>query len=425
MQRSHPQLHQAPPALECPANAIGANGAEVTDLLLLDSEANTGRDKIQRATINNRFDIYTLSLTAFSETDNVSLNSALYQQIAAKFIKGTYKTEALTRLANRLIAMADHALDFKQTDQAEQISHILMNAPLPTEYRNIGQYYLACCIKRRGESDAARVRLERLAESPATPLPFRARALQAVGIIHQVAGDFQEALRFYLPATDAASTRHGNDLLTTTYARWMMAAVRGISGDNAGALADLEKLLPIVRLVAPEHPWTLYGYVNSLAVELGEVGRLEEARRASQFALRSAYAPLYPEWHETRDEIAWKSRRASASVVPVPARPAEPDNVITLTPKASPERHDPLLPARAAMQPARVVGYHEWKRVANRLNQSQNQTQPLSRARCQPMTKMEKQATLFRFIYAADTSEEVLDRLLQAAEIFESDKPCG
>lgn len=395
------------------------------DLLLVDSEANTGRDKIQRATINNRFNINTLSLTAFSETDNVSLNSALYQQIAAKFIKGVYKSETLARLGNQLITVADHALDFKQTDTVEQISHILMQAPLPLEYRSIGQYYLTCCIKRRGRDDEAHTRFERLAESPTTPLKFRARALQALGAISQVRGQLVDAQGFFFQAAQAASRKHGNDLPTIAYAQWMIAVIKGMNGDNTGALTDLEKLFPMIRIIAADHPSILYGYANSLAVELGEVGRLEGAQRASQFAMRSAYAPLYPEWRETRDEVAWKLRRASASVVSVPARPTEPNNVIPLTLKASPERHSSLLPATTASQPARVVGYHEWKRVANRLNHSQNQTDTHSRSGYQSLSKMEKQAALFRFIYDAGTSEEVLDRLLQAAEIFESDKPCS
>jgi tetratricopeptide (TPR) repeat protein len=256
-------------------------------------------------------------------------------------------------------------------------------------------------------------------------LKFRARALQGVGACYFEKGLYDEASRFYVQATDAASRRHGNDLLTTTNAQWMMAAVRGIKGDNAGALAELEKLLPIVRLAASEHPWTLYGYVNSLAVELGEVGRIEEAQRASQFALKSAYAPLYPEWRETRDELALKSRRASASVVSVPARPAGPDNVIPLTLKASPAQNTALWPAASVSQPASIVGYHEWKKIANRLNQSPNQAKTLARFPSQPLTKIQKQAALFKFIYDADTSEDALDRLLQAAEIFEPNKPCG
>jgi tetratricopeptide (TPR) repeat protein len=398
---------------------------ELIDLPLRDNEASSGRDKMQRATINNRFNINTLSLAAFSETGNVSLNSALYQQIAAKLIKGLYKTDAYIQLGNQFIVLADQALDLKQIDRVEQISHLLMNAPLPSEYQSIGEYYLACCVRRQGRYDEAHVEFERLAESPTTPLKFRARALQAIGAICFTTGKPLEALRFFSQATQVASPKYGNDLSTATYAQFMVAITKSMNGNSAEALADFRNLFPAVRLVALEHPLILYSYANSVAVELGEIGRIEEARQASQFAMQSAYAPLYPEWRETRDEIALKSRRASAFTVAVSARPAELNNVIPLTIKPLLPHNTALLPASNASQPTNVVGYDEWKKIASRLNQTPTQTKTFAHYPSQPTTKLEKQAALFKFIYHNDTSEEALDRLLQAAEIFEPDKPCG
>lgn len=45
---------------------------------------------------------------------------------------------------------------------------------------------------------------------------------------------------------------------------------------------------------------------NSLAVELFAVWRLEEAKNVSQIVLASPFASPYPEYRETREEIALK-----------------------------------------------------------------------------------------------------------------------
>jgi hypothetical protein len=47
-------------------------------------------------------------------------------------------------------------------------------------------------------------------------------------------------------------------------------------------------------------PHVYYDYMNSFAVELCEVGRLEEAKNVSLIVLASPFAPAYPEWRETR-----------------------------------------------------------------------------------------------------------------------------
>jgi hypothetical protein len=66
-----------------------------------------------------------------------------------------------------------------------------------------------------------------------------------------------------------------------------------------------------VRLASHEHPALRYDYLNSLAVELAETGRLEEAKHAIEIALRSPFADRYPNWRTTRDEIADKEREIS------------------------------------------------------------------------------------------------------------------
>jgi hypothetical protein len=87
--------------------------------------------------------------------------------------------------------------------------------------------------------------------------------------------------------------------------------VRSIDGDHSRALADLDRLWPMVRLASYEHPALRYDYLNSLAVELAETGRFEEAKHAVEIALRSPFSDRYPNWRATRDEITDKERELS------------------------------------------------------------------------------------------------------------------
>src|ERR1041384_7000384 len=135
---------------------------------------------MQKATTSNLFDMETFSFKG--ETNHVSLHGAFYQQTVSKLIKAVYDTEAAIWVGNRLIALAHYALDTKQTDRVEQISQLLINAPLPRESQSIGHYYGVFCLKRRGEIEQARAGFQRLAEWPSLPLKFRARAIQALGI---------------------------------------------------------------------------------------------------------------------------------------------------------------------------------------------------------------------------------------------------
>ncbi|HMG35401.1 MAG TPA: hypothetical protein VKM94_15790, partial [Blastocatellia bacterium] len=58
-------------------------------------------------------------------------------------------------------------------------------------------------------------------------------------------------------------------------------------------------------------------YHNALAVELGELGRLNEAKAALAVALASPFASAYPEWNETRLELEARRTAATHSIVAV------------------------------------------------------------------------------------------------------------
>lgn len=369
---------------------------------------------MQIATANNLLNMDSLSLAAANEKDNALSHRELYQQIVTAFIKGIGKTQDLVRLGERLVWVADHALNLRQTETAESISQILINAPLPREYTAAGRYFHALCALRRDKHIEACSAFEKLAESPAIPLKYRALSLQSLGFVQQAKyGNLDEALNFYLQAGHTASQKHGNDLLAFTVAQWMIAVVKTYKGDHTGGLADIEKLSPFVRSLSPSHPFLYYCYFNSLAVELGEVGRSKEALRASDIALASPYAHAHPEWRETRDDIISKSRPVSRSIIAGVARPIEASNVTYLSFAEHTGNLSSPQTQKAPLQRARIIRFEEWNKMSKEPNTSQAK---LARAHVRQMTISEKQAALLKLIYADNVSEELLDKLLKAVQ---------
>ena len=49
--------------------------------------------------------------------------------------------------------MAEQAHSFRKMDVLELVSHILINSPVPQQYKAIGQYYRALYIQRFGRGD--------------------------------------------------------------------------------------------------------------------------------------------------------------------------------------------------------------------------------------------------------------------------------
>src|SRR5262249_9460710 len=136
------------------------------------------------------------------------------------------------------------------------------------------------------------------------------------------------------------------------------------------ALALLESLFPLAHSMRGSDPHTYYDYLNSLAVELCEVGRLEEAHNASRIVLASPFAPAYPEWRETSNEIALNRCRpprdsvtGHQTVTEGPSSPATGDPATLLRLPVA-ERRDTLAPVQPfpPSRRARVLKIKDWKK---------------------------------------------------------------
>jgi len=296
---------------------------------------------MQAAAITSRFLTGRSSKPGFADSESVVGNDDLLRDIVAgHLIQAVNSQELFLKLSSALIQFAEHAYVRRNMNALEDVSRVLMNLPVDAA-RQVGLYYQALVVKRKGDLDAAQMLLETVADN--APLNYRARAIQGLGANYHDKRQLNEALRFQVEALRIASGKNAHGLQTMLMAHFEITIVRSLAGDHNGALSQFEKLWPIVNFIARQNPYYFYYFHNELAVELGELGRLEEAEAACKIALASPFASAYPEWAETRAELEAKRTSATPSVVAV-KRPSE----VVPTPRMRPQ------PCR---KPNRVVAF--------------------------------------------------------------------
>ena len=178
---------------------------------------------------------------------------------------------------------------------------------------------------------------ERVAEESRT---YKTKALMSLAATEAHRGNYGDGFRYF---TEALKTTDNPSLIVEVSRS--IAVVKATEGFHPQSLKDLERIAPLLRYA---NPHARYQYYNSCAVELAEVGRIEEARNISNIVLASDYAFAYPEWRETREDIERKGRRSSRSLVAVTQGITE-HNIIRL-----PEReHIPV----SQEEPGRVLHF--------------------------------------------------------------------
>ncbi len=240
----------------------------------------------------------------------IKQNDYLQQLIRGLLTRHIYTIEGFQHLGRQLAAIIRQAHLARQLDVVEQVTQVMLALPISDELKNVGLFFQAKSLSWQKDFNRARQILESVVEK-ATP-KYEARALQCIGATYFESGQPGAALPFYLSAGKIAADC---DLVTVVESQKMTAVVRSIHGDHKQALALLENLFPLVRAIGKYYPATYYDFLNSLAVELGEVGRINEAKAACSIALASPFAPAYPEWTETHDELEAKRTSATPSVI--------------------------------------------------------------------------------------------------------------
>lgn len=270
---------------------------------------------MQNAAMTNRFLTAVSSRVGLADSEIVVSRGGLLWQIVAGHLTQTFHSqEAFLKLTNQLIEVAEQAYVTRNLDALEEVSQILMSLPVEAS-RQIGLFYYALQIKRKGQFDEAQRLLETVADN--APPAYRARAIQGLGALYFDRGQFDETLRLQLEALRAVPNKTAHGLQTALIAHWEIAIIQSLDGDHKGALSNLESLRPFVNLVATQRPFYFYAYCNDLAVVLGELGHITEAEAAIEVALNSPYSLAYPNWAETCQEIEAKRTSATPSIVAV------------------------------------------------------------------------------------------------------------
>jgi tetratricopeptide (TPR) repeat protein len=391
----------------------------------LEGENHIGSASKHTAASNNLVLTSFSSLKRLAEFEQQRISHAgLYQGITQNLIRGLNTDRALAGFASNLASVADAAYLIRQFDVVGYVGRLLLNLPLSRRFEGIGDYYQALSLNQgtRGDTVGAGCIFDRIADS--APLKYRARAMLALGANFFTAGDRQTAMSFYLEVMRIVTRHRVSDPMTLYTASRMTAVIKGMEDDHRGAVADLEAMVSLARTAGSRQPYAFYDYLNTLAVELGELGRLDQARRASEIAIASPFARAYPEWRETFKDIEAKSRPSSRSIVGVrqtisetdkvrqPVSPTKTDNLLRLP---APE---PRAPAGRPDYPqdtqARVLNFQQWKTAIKASNRAiPEEVTPEQRRR---MTTGEKLIRLMDLISQDETDDETIDRILEAVE---------
>ena len=259
----------------------------------------------------------------------------------------TYNLSSFQALGERLIHEAEVAQAFRQTEKLEELGLILSNFPVK-EYRLAGQYYIGWSMSRKGQD--AQELFEKVVEESDT---YRARALIDLGSRQARKGDISSSITYYTEALKYSQTPY-----TIIQAERTLAAIKGDEGNHNKAIRHLEQIVPLVRYSPPIER---YQYLNSLAVELIEVGRIEEASSISRIVLASPFTFAYPEWRETGAEAALRAYKYRSSVPVIRSffKPAKIQNEKIQNVLSFPERN--TAPVRLRSKPAKVLSYVDWK----------------------------------------------------------------
>lgn len=316
-----------------------------------------------------------------------------YQVIASKLVRGVHKREVSGSLGENLVAMAEKAHAFRQMEMLDQMSQALTTLPLSRSYEAIGRYYQGVSTQRFGRGDLERAieLFERAAES--APPHYRIRAIISLAANSRHKSDNQTALSLYSAAGQLVSQNGVHDLYAMVHTHKMVAVINSEEGNHQKGLALLETLFPVANALRASQPQVFFDYLNSFAVELCAVGRLEEARNVSAIVIASPFAAAYPEWRETHDEIELRGYRSSRATVAFHNQSARytpqtqpPANIMHLRLR---ERAESAVDSQPGTKPARILSLHEWKtRMAGRSNVDPQEHTP------RPVTSKEKQARI-------------------------------
>lgn len=231
--------------------------------------------------------------------------AGLYQEMLSGIL-------SFQQLGNRLVQLAEQAHAFRQFDKVKELGQLLSNIPIKN-YQAIGYYFLAVSANSMGNGDQGKAkRLFELAID-AAPDVYKIKSVLSLGALAFNKMDFDSALHFYKETIKAERLS-----AASLHALKAISVLKSIEGSHEQAIKDLESILSLIKY-APAH--IHFDILNSYAVELGEVGRIDEAENVSRLTIASPFALYYPEWQSTYSEIRSSLKRPR--YIQVKAKPVQ------------------------------------------------------------------------------------------------------
>ncbi|MGH9830114.1 MAG: tetratricopeptide repeat protein, partial [Blastocatellia bacterium] len=200
-----------------------------------------------------------------------------------------------------LLLLARQARVSRDIDALGTISDLILESFNGSSFAEVARFHKAHCLQAHGNVAAGRKLLTEVIKRVGSR--FRARGLLALGASYRDAGEYSECRSLYLEAIRAADE---SDPLTRLQSLRMVAVVQAIEGDHFGSLSALQSLVPQTLYLGRWYPADVYDLLNSIAIELGELGRVDEAARIIDRVLRTPFAKNCPHWLDTKIELAKK-----------------------------------------------------------------------------------------------------------------------
>ena len=341
-------------------------------------------------------------------------HGGFYQVIAAGLIEAGQMSEGYKRLAVRLCTLSEQAYAFRRTELLGSLSQVMLSLPLGTELEAVARFYQALYLQRFGvgQIDRAAQLLERVAVR--APVAYRLRAMESLVANSIYKGDHKGALWFFAEATRFASRQRCYAPWATLATQKDMAVVASQDGNHKGALALLENLLPLAHDVRYTRPHIYCHYLNSLAVELVEASRFDEAERACRVVLASPFASAYPEWHETYRELeVRRGCRASRSSIAGSERVWASTNVLALPVRRRSDTTQGRVSSESNLEPARVLSFPARK---DKMTEESIDVSAI-REQIKRMSMQDKLLRLFQLASSEGLTPEQIDEILETAEI--------
>jgi hypothetical protein len=225
----------------------------------------------------------------------------------ARAILAAIKSEReMANLGAFLVDLTRRAHIQREHSVVTALCHEIRELPLPLAIQSMATYY--SLLSDTTDLESSREKFLQIACN-ATP-GLRERALLQAATTSSVVGDLESATHY---ALEAAAAARGVDPLTHIQALRFLAICKSIEGDHSGALADLRALWLPTQAIRRDYPADYLEYLNSLAVELGELGRIQEALSVLAIPLASSVAERFPNWLDTKREIAELDARGANS----------------------------------------------------------------------------------------------------------------